>query len=536
MDEILRFTKRYWKALLVSAGMAALYPLVFVKLGRDLWAEENYSHGLLVPFVVGFILWSERESLRKVSLAPLTWSGAAAMTAAAVMLIAGTLGAELFTQRISFVLMSAGMVLYFFGRRMLQALVVPFGLMLLAIPIPQIVFNSIALPLQILASKLAVLAIRVIGVPSLRNGNVIDILPFGATQSVSLEVVEACSGIRSLMTLVTLALVLVYFTRNDSMGRGGRISDLFRSRDIQRAFLLMLSAVPVAVVTNAARVAITGYLTYRIGKQSAEGALHEALGYSVYLISLGLLIAINSFVRKKLSSRTGTTVDESTSAQRSVAQHIAASSARFATVIAIIVFSAATVNWLGMRGEARVERRPLAELPSTLGEWRQKGVETRFDKQTESVLRATDYTMRDYLLNGRSANVYVGYYESQKSGATYHSPKNCLPGSGWVMKEPELVEISTPSGKKLTVNRFIIESGSYRAVMLYWYQGRGRVESSEYTDKLNTIWDSFWKSRTDGAMVRVMTAVDSKNPEESHKSAENLAANLADQLGSFIPE
>lgn len=532
MGGFFQLSNKYWKAAAVAAGVAALYPLVLLKLGKDLWADENYSHGLLVPFVIAYIIWSERDELKRFRSGPLPIIGGGMMFVSALMLIGGTLGAELFTQRSSLVLMIAGTVVFFFGARMLQGLAVPFGLLLLAIPIPQIIFNNIALPLQILASKLAALTIRLIGVPSLRNGNVIDILPYGATQSIALEVVEACSGIRSLMTLVTLALVLVYFTRTGNMGAGERFSEFFRSRDVRRAILLMISAIPVAVVTNAARVAITGYLTYRIGRQGTEGTLHEALGFSVYVISLALLIGINVLLKKRFAADQ---VNTSTSVESANISIMPFPPARFATVMAIIIAAAATVNWLGMRGEVTPERKHLSALPSVVGDWKQKGSETRFDKQTESVLRATDYTMRDYIREGRTANVYVGYYESQKSGATYHSPKNCLPGSGWVMKEPELVEIRTSTGATFTVNRFIVESGSYKAVMLYWYQGRGRTEASEYRDKLNTVWDSFWLRRTDGAMVRLMTALDPNTPSESMKSAENLASSLAENLTEFIP-
>src|SRR5205085_12491603 len=138
-----------------------------------------------------------------------------------MLLAAGTLGAELFTQRISFVMLVAGVILVLFGRRVLGLLAVPFALFLLAIPIPQIIFNRIAFPLQLWASQAAVWGIRLFEVPTLRKGNVIDILPQGSTQTISLEVVEACSGIRSLMTLVTLALVLAYFTRRSEGEWGG---------------------------------------------------------------------------------------------------------------------------------------------------------------------------------------------------------------------------------------------------------------------------------------------------------------------------
>ena len=234
------------KAAVVSAAFLFLYATVLAKLGRDWWTDENYSHGLLVPFVIALIIWWEWDVLKKSVANSSAWIGGGVVLLAILLLAAGTLGAELFTQRMSMLLMLAGIVVYFFGTRILQVLAVPFALLLLAIPIPQIVFNRIAFPLQIWASQMAVWGIRIFEVPTLRSGNVIDILPRGSTQTISLEVVEACSGIRSLMTLVTLALILAYFTRRDD---GGRFAN-FSSADLCRAVVLMLSAIPIAVLTD----------------------------------------------------------------------------------------------------------------------------------------------------------------------------------------------------------------------------------------------------------------------------------------------
>jgi EpsI family protein len=151
-------------------------------------------------------------------------------------------------------------------------------------------------------------------------------------------------------------------------------------------------------------------------------------------------------------------------------------------------------------------------------------------------LRVSDYTQREYRLpDNRSGNLYVGYYASQRSGATYHSPQNCLPGAGWTMREPQIIEIKLPSGKTFTANRYRIENGVYDAIMIYWYQGRGRTEANEYRDKINTVWDSVLRRRTDGALVRVMTSV---GGDEQHatKDAIDLSAQLADKLGEFVPE
>src|ERR687890_263383 len=207
-----------WKAVLLSAAVAFAYWGVLMRLGRFWWEDENYSHGLLIPFVIGYIIWAERGRLASVAPRPRVFLGAGAVVLALLMLWVGTAGAELFTQRTSLLLLLAGLVVYFHGWRLLRALVVPLLLLALAIPIPTIVFNKVAFPLQLFASRCAVWAMRAFDIPVLRDGNIIELLPLNSITTKKLEVVEACSGIRSLMTLVTLAVVFAYFTSPKSGG------------------------------------------------------------------------------------------------------------------------------------------------------------------------------------------------------------------------------------------------------------------------------------------------------------------------------
>ncbi|HEX8247607.1 MAG TPA: VPLPA-CTERM-specific exosortase XrtD [Pyrinomonadaceae bacterium] len=535
--------KNLWKPFLAAATLAFLYASVLAKLGRDWWTDENYSHGLLVPFVIGFIVWLEFDELKKVSRKPSLIFGGALILSALLMLLAGTLGAELFMQRVSLVVMLGGAVVYFFGAKVLRLLLAPFVLLLLAIPIPQIIFNKIAFPLQIWASQMAIWGIRIFEVPSVRKGNVIELLPQGATQVVSLEVVEACSGIRSLMTLMTLALVLAYFTRAKKPSAENGWLDCLKDFDFWRTVILMFSAIPIAILTNAARVTATGVLTFYYGKQAAEGFTHDISGWLVYLVALGLLILVN-FVLKKFHRRADAAQPPRGHAEREIPgdnqtvgaparQRVSAS-----LLIAVLLVGGLCINWLERRGEVAVERKNLSEIPSVLGEWRQKGNDIRFSEQTESVLRTSDYVMRDYYLaDGAHANLYVGYYASQRSGATYHSPQNCLPGAGWEMKNPELVEIKTPRGKTFTANRYIIQNGDYAEVLIYWYEGRGRAVASEYKDKIYTVFDSVARRRSDGAMIRVMTpSATGTGDAESVRKAVDLSAQIADRLAEFVPE
>ncbi|MBA2339632.1 MAG: EpsI family protein [Pyrinomonadaceae bacterium] len=209
---------------------------------------------------------------------------------------------------------------------------------------------------------------------------------------------------------------------------------------------------------------------------------------------------------------------------------------RFWVLLGVLVFGGAVMNvWL-QTGEAHVERQALNQFPKAVGKWQQYGVDTRFDKETEAVLRADDYLTRDYTTaDGRIANFYVGYYASQRTGATYHSPLNCLPGSGWAMTEPSRLSITPADGSApIEVNRYIIQKGSARQLLLYWYQGRGRAVASEYWGKIYTVIDSLQRRRSDGAMVRVMVPVVGSEAA-ALETAKDLAAQAAPQLSAYVP-
>ncbi len=298
-----------WKILAIVSALGFAYATVLGKLGHDWWSDENYSHGLLIPFIIGFILWSQRERLTRTALRPSMPWGLGAVLFALLALWAGTAGAELYVQRTSLVVMLAGTVLYFWGFGLLRLLIVPLLLLLLAIPIPTILFNKIAFPLQLFASRCAVWAMAVFDIPVLRQGNVIELMPLGARETKKLEVVEACSGIRSLMTLVTLAVVFAYFThpRGDD-GPGAQASCLpageatneadwmsalpAKSFGFWRSTIIVLSAVPIAIFTNALRVSGTGILARYYGTQVADGFFHSFSGWVIYVVASLMLFGV----------------------------------------------------------------------------------------------------------------------------------------------------------------------------------------------------------------------------------------------------
>jgi EpsI family protein len=211
------------------------------------------------------------------------------------------------------------------------------------------------------------------------------------------------------------------------------------------------------------------------------------------------------------------------------------SSWRVVILLVVLVASGILVNSWAYLGEAHVERQELKNFPDQLGAWKQEGSDQRFDAQTMSVLRASDYLLRDYRLgNSTSAGLYVGYYATQRDGASFHSPLNCLPGAGWSMVEPATVTITLPDGKNFVANKYVIKNGDYRELMIYWYQGRGRTVASEYWGKIYTVLDSVRLRRSDAALVRVTVPI-VQSETAALESAREFAGLTSQVLPAFVP-
>jgi exosortase len=243
---------------------------VVAKLVFDWWTIPDFSHGFLVPVFAGYLVWEKRKTLAAIKAAP-TSSGVAVVAVGLGVLLLGVYGAELFLSRISLVILLAGLVLCFGGWELLKELRFILLVLLLAIPIPSIIFSEITLPLQTLASKLASALLPLFGVPVLREGNVIE-LP-----SMKLEVAEACSGIRSLMSLFAFSVFYGYFLEKSHM----------------RRVVLSLASIPIAIAANALRILGTGLCVQYWDPEKAMGFFHEFSGWVMFIVSLGCLFILH---------------------------------------------------------------------------------------------------------------------------------------------------------------------------------------------------------------------------------------------------
>lgn len=205
---------------------------------------------------------------------------------------------------------------------------------------------------------------------------------------------------------------------------------------------------------------------------------------------------------------------------------------RFGVLLVLILVAGVVVNAWSYLGEAHVERKELKDFPQSIGAWQRTGNDRTLDAETLKVLRASDYLLRDFRkTDGQVANLYVGYYATQSTGATYHSPLNCLPGSGWTLSEPGKATVTLPDGSSFVANKYIIQNGDYKNMMVYWYQGRGRNVASEYWGKVYTVFDSVRLRRSNGAMIRVTVPIDA-----SEAAAEKTAIEFASAASNVLPE
>ena len=264
-----------------ACGLAVVYGPILVELVRDWIRDSNYQHGFLMPVISGYLIWNARKDLAAAAPRP-SLLGLLGLLFAGALLALGTAGAEVFTQRVSFVVALASLVLFLYGWRHLRLTIFPIAFLLLAIPLPYVIYYGLTAPMQALAAKVAIFGMNVFGVQAVGQGNIIH-LP-----ATSLEVAEACSGIRSLYAFLAVGALVANFTPAPLWGQ----------------ILIFLLAIPMSVVGNAIRVLGTGLGAYLIGPEATEGTVHEFFGLIVFVISLGIFMLIKHLAGKLWSSGT----------------------------------------------------------------------------------------------------------------------------------------------------------------------------------------------------------------------------------------
>jgi len=260
------FTLENLKLILIPACLAAVYYPVFVKLVID-WSEnDNYSHGFFIPFISAYMIYSRRDELRRLKIQPSNW-GLLLLVLGLLQMILARTGSEFFMQRTSLIPVLLGISLFLLGTRITKKILFPIIFLIFMMPLPTIIWNKIAFPMQLFATMLTENVVRLIGIPVLREGNILYLA------ETTLEVVDACSGLRSLVTMFALSATFAWF------------ADL----SVLRKWILFILAAPIAILANIVRLTGTAALANQFGEKVAQGFLHELSGLVTFMLGLLLL-------------------------------------------------------------------------------------------------------------------------------------------------------------------------------------------------------------------------------------------------------
>lgn len=485
----------------------------------DRWAyEDEYGYGFLITAVVPFLLWKRRGLLISASNET-RWPGLLLLLVAQLFIILAAAGESYYFEQVAVILsiLSVGLVLFGMGAfRVLLPLAV---LMLLTVPLPYTLQAILTIKLQLLSTDLGVAFIRLIGMPVYVEGNIIDL---GGYQ---LQVAEACSGLRYLLPLICISFLAAY---------------LYKASFWKKA-IVVCSAAPLTILTNSFRIAVTAVLVGRFGTRMAEGFIHEFEGWFIFLMAVFLLV-IEIFILEGFRWPNLQLDETGPSARVSKA----AISIRAALPLALAaVISAgglgATVAIASLSNSASLPRADFVDFPRQVADWR--GAPQDLEPGAADILRATDYYQGNFYRspNTPPVSVFVAYYDSLAKGAAIHSPRVCLPGSGWEFvsfEERNFAELA--SGTQGTYNRVLIQNGTQKMLMYYWYQMEERRVANEFNMKYYLLMDSFSRGRKDGALVRFTTPITDNASRSGEREADSRLQAFAKasfpKLRAYLPE
>jgi exosortase D (VPLPA-CTERM-specific) len=512
-----------WSLAFIALAIGALSVLPFwdgLSVLWDYWIEiPEYSHCLLIPPIAAFLIYQQKDRLERVTFSG-SWWGVALLLLGGALLVLGQLGTVYTIVQYAYLISLYGLVLAFLGWPACRLIAVPLLILLFMIPLPAFFLNNLSTKLQLLSSQIGVGFIRLFGISVFLEGNVIDLGGY------KLQVAEACSGLRYLFPLMTMGFLMAYFYKGA----------------IWKRILLFLSSIPITVLMNSLRVGIIGVTVEHWGTRMAEGFLHEFQGWVIFMLSAALLLGevalLNAIGRKSGTWRQLFGVELPASTPAGVPLRTRQPPASFLAAGGLLVCLIVATLVIPRPAEVIPARWSFAQFPMELGRWRgsRQSLEAIFTDQ----LQMDDYVLADYVNDeGGAANFYVSWYNSQRKGEAVHSPRACLPGGGWQIEDfaQRTLRGVAIDGQPLRINRAVVQLGNQRELVYYWFQQRGRIIDSEFAVKLYLFWDAVTRHRTDGAMVRLITALPPGGSEtEADRRLTDFASRVAPDLPRYIPQ
>jgi len=520
-------TSLVWKTPVifwVLVGIATLLTgYAFMDTIQDMigrWnTQEEYGYGYMIPAITLFLIWQRKTQLAEIEFNPAV-SGLFMILLGGVLFFLGAIATTHTLSQYGLVVTIMGVALALLGWRAFRIIMVPLALLFFMVPLPPFIYNTLSTKLQLISSQLGVAVIRLFDISVYLEGNVIDLGTY------KLQVVEACSGLRYLFPLASLSFIAAY---------------LFRV-EFWKQVIVFLSSIPITVLMNSFRIGVIGVLVEFGGPEQAEGFLHYFEGWVIFMACMALLViemAILSRIgpnKKTLAEAFAIELPELVpDGVEKRMREIKTLSWGVPVLLAAVVLSSIYVQG---RENIIPERQVFAEFPLRVGNW--KGTTGKLEENILDSLKTEDYIISDYQDDDDGlVNFYVAYYADQAAGSAAHSPRACIPGGGWLIKDLSVrsLEGVEYNGKPIEVNRLLIKKGNYTQVVYYWFQQRGRDITNEWLVKWFLFWDAMTRNRTDGALVRLTTFVGpGKDPAVADEKLVEFANVIFPYLSDYIPD
>jgi exosortase D (VPLPA-CTERM-specific) len=510
-----------WLVLLVVASLPVFW-IGLASLGRA-WATPEYSHGPLIPLISLYLF------LRELRATPPAPPGTPAERRPGILLILFSLVLGIFGNLVqipdivtyALIFWVGGVMLTCFGWMQGKRHFLPVVHLVFMLPLPQFIYWKLSIFLQGVSSELGVWFVAMMGVPVFLEGNVIDLGVY------KLQVAEACSGLRYLFPILSFSYLFAILYRGPMWHKA----------------VLLLSAAPLTVLMNSFRIGVIGVMVNSYGIEQAEGFLHFFEGWVIFLACVGILflMAIGLQRLTRNPKPLAETIDLDFQGFGGQAARVLGIGASRGLVAAALLSTAVVAAFVMAPLPERVvpERDPFVLFPRSIGSW--SGNVSELEPEIERVLGADDYITATYEAPGETSyvNLFVAYYDTLTEGEGLHSPEVCLPVGGWEVFsiDPYRVDLPGTAYGSFDLNRAVIQKGLSKQIVYYWFEQRGKRMTNDYLVKASVVYDSLTLGRTDGALVRFVTAL---APGESEADADarmqRFMAEALQDMPRFVPE
>ena len=515
-----RNNQLFWLSWLIIIGLVIFVFRVSISEMFTVWIDiEEYSHGFFIPCISFYFIWLRRAELTPVTDIKSSLFGLVLVVIGMVVFIIAGLAAIRAIEQYAFLLFVYGLFAIAFGTKGLRTAAVPLIFLQFMVPFPNFILNSLSLNLQLMSSALGVAFIRSCNIMVYLEGNVIDLGVY------KLQVIDACSGLRYMFPLSSLAFLCAY---------------LFKGPFWQKT-LIFLSSLPITVFMNSFRIGVIGVLVDHWGTEMAEGFLHDFEGWAVFVLCM-LLLFIEMWLLTRISGRKLAMnelvqiPEEWLNKTRAVPLNLVVNKTLGLVLLLLVIGGGLSENYRE-RVDTIPQRKVFLNFPLQIADW--QGYSERIEEGYLSVLKLTDYVLVNFInKQHHSVSFYTAYYQSQRKDATIHSPRSCLPGDGWQISDYKQLEFPNLSieGVPLSVNRAVIEKGEIKQLAYFWFQQRGRVITNEYILKWFIFYDAITMNRTDGALVRLVTPVAvGENIEAADQRLQEFLKDALPLLPTYVP-